>query len=220
MQHLQLDIPADELPTNEQITALDISDPEDFIAFIKAFKYTLYRSQGDSAIEACRKIGMHRNTIYSEKWQGMLAKAQRLLLSKLSNNVMAANNMVFERWPEMMQRLVDDAANPATPARDRADVMEFLYMSVIAPSAEEKRDDSAERIYLQNLSKAQFNPLAPITIVTPQVNIGAQDEPTITITRRPDADMDADIVMDTSPAGNANPESDPGEVPPRSITAG
>lgn len=219
MQHLQLDISPDHLPTDEDMRKLDVSD-EDFGRFIQALKYSMYRAQGDNISAACRKVGMHRNTIYGEAWQAMLAKAQRLLVGGLTGNVVAANNMVFDRWPEMIQRLVDDAVNPLTPARDRADVIEFLYMSVIAPSAEEKRDDSAERIYLQSLNKAQFNPLQPINIVAQQVNIGAPDDPLTHVQRRGDDILDADLVVDADAAGNPDPEPHPRALPSGPAAAG
>lgn len=212
MQHLQLDISPDHLPTDEDMRKLDVSD-EDFGRFIQALKYSMYRTQGDNISVACRKVGIHRNTIYGEAWQAMLAKAQRLLVGGLTGNVVAANNMVFDRWPEMIQRLVEDAVNPLTQARDRADVIEFLYMAVIAPSTEEKRDDSAERIYLQSLNKAQFNPLQPINILAQQVNIGVPDDTLTHGQHRPGDILDADLVVDTSRDPDHASEPNPGALP-------
>jgi hypothetical protein len=157
-QPLQLDIDPDRLPSEESMRRLDIGDKE-FGDFVKAYKYSIWRSQGLSISAACRKVGIARSTMHEERWQVLLSKAQRTILGELSTNITAGNNYVFDNWQQMLNMAVADALNPATPARDRVDVMEFLYMSVIQPAKENSKDDSPERAYLQQLNTANFNPL-------------------------------------------------------------
>jgi hypothetical protein len=145
---------AEDIPSEELMISLDIS-PKEFGDFIQAMRLTILISQGLSITAACEQIGLSRRLVYDEHWQRLLAKAQRMVTGRLMVGVRNASNVIFDKWPAIVERQARIALHGLD--KDATAAAQFLYEAFVVPSQEVSKDDSEERNYARQ--GHNFNPM-------------------------------------------------------------
>ena len=164
-----------ELPDEQTMLELDLK-PEEFTDFAKVFSVGLYQLNGMGVTKAIERVGIKKATFYTERWQALYAKAQRILMGRMTYNIRGAQNEALERFPDIIHEIIETAMQPNVMLRDKVDVAEFLYMAFVQNAKETKQDDLEERQYLQGVRN--FNPMAPVHIANLTMNINTkEDEP-------------------------------------------
>lgn len=149
-----------EFISQEAVDALNLP-PGEFGDFMKAFKICVYQSEGLSLNEACKRAKLAHSSAYEEKWQILFSKARRVLLGKTMIGIAGASNLVLEKWPDLINKLIQEIQAPGISLKDRVSAMEFLFTAYMQ-NQEQKTDLSDQADFLSNASG--FSPMRPLQI--------------------------------------------------------
>lgn len=182
-------------PPDDILRKFDV-DNDDFADFAICMRIIAMQMQNTTLNDACKAVGVPVRTLYSGRWQELMAKARRVHAGPLLSSTLTMANYVYKEWPKIVESLVNVAKN-GRKDHEKVQAAELLYQIYIMPIAQAPQDDSAERAYVNK--PKNFNPMMPI-----QVNEGGTviinqgNEKTSTdISATPVYDVDADMVSDT-----------------------